>query len=157
MAIAFRVTQDIPASPDRVYRTLTEFTRTTAWLPGVVRVESVTGEAAVCVGSRFRETRRLMGTESTDEFEVLDLREGERISLRVDGDTAISGPASYLFDYSLAPCHLGTRVVVDGEIRVGGVMGLVARLLVPSYRKACARDLQALRAHLASSRRYTPV
>ena len=59
----------IAAPPEKVFRLATDPDRFHEWMPGFVGVERMP-PGPLRVGSRWRETRRMMGHEATEEFEV---------------------------------------------------------------------------------------
>ena len=115
------------------------------WMPGFVRIQRLGAPGELAVGSRWRETRRMFGKEATEEFEVIELSPPSKLRFRVDGTRGTSGTGEYLFTYTLVPTVLGTLVTLDGEIRgLAGVMGVMGRVFSGVYKRACARDLDAL-------------
>lgn len=59
----------IRASPERVWEALTDLQGTERVLSGVERIEVLT-EGGFAVGTRWRETRRMLGREATEEMYV---------------------------------------------------------------------------------------
>ena len=150
MAITFRVTQEIPAAPDQVFSALTNLDDASEWMPGLVRIEPME-PGALHVGSQWRETRKLFGKEATEQFEVTELAAPTRFGLRVDGTKGSSRTGEYLFAYSIEPASRGTTVTLEGEIRgLRGILGVIGKLMLGSYKKMCVKDLQALSDHLSS-------
>lgn len=148
MAIQFQITRTLPARPERAFQGLTDLEKADAWIPDLIRIERLDG-AAAGVGSRWRETRKLYGKESTEELEVTAFEPPSRFGLRIDGSRGSSGSGIYTFDYSLSPDGGGTRVVLDASISgVSRVRGWLVRLFSGMYRKMMAKDLEALAEHL---------
>lgn len=149
MAIEFDVVEDFDHPPDVVFDALTDLDGMGQWMPGFVGLERLNGPGFQ-VGTEFRETRKFFGKLATEQFEVTACRPPALIGLRVDGSKGSSKQGEYLFDYRLEPTRGGTRVVLHGEIRgMKGPMALLGKLMVGPYKKACAKDLQALREHMA--------
>jgi len=148
MAIEFTVTQHFVAPPERVFDALTDLEGAADWMPGLVGIEQLTA-GDFGPGTEWRETRRMFGHEATEQFEVTDCEPPRHLGLRVDGTRGTSRRGEYLFDYRLEPSGGGTEVVLHGQIReLGTIMGLLGRLMKGPYRKACAKDLEALARHL---------
>jgi carbon monoxide dehydrogenase subunit G len=148
MAIQFHITRTLPAPPDRVFEGLTNLENAAAWMPGLVSIERI-GGAEAGVGSRWRETRKMYGKDSTEEFEVTAFEPPSHFGLRVDGSKGTSGSGIYTFDYRLSPDAGGTLVVLDASI--GGVSRIrewIGKLFAGMYRKMLAKDLEALAVHL---------
>lgn len=150
MAATFTATQEMSASPERVYRALTDLDGAREWMPGLVRIERLDDPAAPFgPGTRWRETRRMFGREATEEFEVTDAEPGRRIDLYVDGRRGSSKRGEYRFTYRLSADGPSTFVRLDGEVGgLSGPLALLSRLMVRPFRKACERDLRALRRHV---------
>ena len=148
MAVQFEVARHLTAEPERVFEALTNLDGASAWMPGLVKIEPADA-APVKVGTRWRETRRMFGHEATEEFEVTTVDAPRRLGLRVDGTKGSSKRGEYLFDYSLSPSGGGTDVVLNAQIRgLSGISAFVGRLFIGPYKKAIARDLDALSQYL---------
>jgi uncharacterized protein YndB with AHSA1/START domain len=148
MSITFEVSEVFAASPERVFDALLDLERAHLWMPNLVRMESLSAEPPA-VGSAWRETRKLFGKESTEQFEVVDLDRPRRLEVVVDGSKGSSGRGEYVFSYRLEPVASGTSVQLRGEIRgMSGIMMWLGKLLVGPYRKACAKDLKAMKSYL---------
>ena len=160
MSITFRIMQRVDGDPEQVFRALTDPRLAHSWMPGLVRIDRLDVEhmdnldEPLRVGSRFRETRMVFRKEATEEFEVTELVPPTRLGLRVDGSKGSSRRGEFLFRYTLAPESDGTSLTLDGEIRgLNPLSSILARVFAGSYRKACARDLEALGSWLRRERR----
>lgn len=148
MAIQFTVSQSFSQPPIRVFEALTDLGGASTWMPNLVGIDVLT-QGPFGVGTEWRETRKLFGKEATEQFEVTRCDPPTRISIRVDGTKGDSRRGEYLFDYRIEPSGDGTEVVLDGAVRgLTGVTAIVGKLMVGPFRKACAKDLMALAAHL---------
>lgn len=149
MSITFRVTRELAASPHEIFDAMTNLDDAGEWMPGFVRLQRLGEGVHLGVGSRWRETRRMLGKEATEEFEVTEFAPPDRLALRVDGTRGTSGTGEYLFTYTLAPTVIGTLITLDGEIRgLTGVMGVMGRVFSGIYKRACTKDLDALGSYL---------
>lgn len=148
MSIRFDAAEVIDAPAERVFDALLDLDAAQQWIPGVVHIERMSS-GPLDEGSEWRETRKLFGREATEQFELVELDRPHRIELRVDGAKGSSGCGEYLFTYRLGPASGGTEVRLRGEIRgLSGPMKWLGRLFVRSYRKACVKDLKALKGYL---------
>ena len=148
MPIRFNVTQKFAQPPEQVFEALTDLKRAAQWMPGYVGIE-VLKSRQFGVGTEWRETRRIFGQNATEQFEVTRCDPPSRISLRVDGTKGDSRRGEYLFDYHLQANDAGTEVMLSAEIRgLTGTTAVLGRLMAGPFRKACAKDLMALAAHL---------
>lgn len=148
MSIRFEAAEVIGAPAEGVFDALLDLDAAQQWIPGVVRIEGLSS-GPLDEGSEWRETRKLFGREATEQFEVVMLDRPHRIELRVDGTKGSSGCGEYLFTYRLEPAGAGTEVRVTGEIRgLSGPMKWLGKLFARPYRKACGKDLKALKQFL---------
>lgn len=153
MSIRFEAAEVIGAPAEGVFDALLDVDAAQQWIPGVVRIERLSS-GPLGEGSEWRETRKMFGREATEQFELVELERPHRIELRVDGTKGSSGCGEYLFTYRLEPASGGTRVRLDGEIRgLSGPMRWLGKLFVRPYRKACVKDLQALKRYLEGTTR----
>ena len=151
MAIEFDVVEYFENPPITVFGALTDLDHMGSWMPGFVRMERVSGPG-FHVGTEFRETRKFFGKEATEQFEVTSISAPDHIGLTVDGTQGASKRGKYVFDYYLEPERDGTRVMLHGEIQgLRGPMALLGKLMIRPYKKACAKDLEALREYLGRS------
>lgn len=153
MAIEFEIHEFFARPPDIVFGALTDLDGASAWMPGFVGIDRLT-DGPFQVGTEWRETRRMFGRETTEQFEVTTSDAPSRIGIRVDGTKGSSKRGEYLFDYRLQPDQGGTRVYLSGSIHQTGLLGtLLGLLLVLPYKRMCANDLRALKHHLEKDAR----
>jgi carbon monoxide dehydrogenase subunit G len=145
------VSETIAAPPERVFAAMTDLEGAAAWMHGLVRLERLT-DGPIAVGSRWRETRRILGREGSEVFEVTGMEPGRSLDLYVDGTRGSSRRGEYRFRHVVEPSGTGTRLRIDGEI---SGMGLAARVLAPllrgQFQKAIAKDLAGLKRHLEAA------
>jgi uncharacterized protein YndB with AHSA1/START domain len=150
VAIRFELTETIAAPPERVFAIMTDIPAAAHWMPGFVRIERLTG-GEFGPGTRFRETRKMYGHEATEEFEVVAMEPPRALELHVDGTKGSSKRGLYRFRYRLEPdaAGAGTRVVLAGELTgLNRLMELLGRLMAGTFKKACAKDLAAMKAYI---------
>lgn len=156
MPVEFTIQQDFANAPDRVFQALTDLEGAPKWMPGFVKIETLT-EGAFGVGTQWRETRKIFGKEATEQFEVTRFEPPTGLGLRVDGTKGTSKRGEYLFDYRLTPQSGGTEVTLHGTIRgLGVIAALLSKLFVGTFKKACVKDLRALANHLATPTEAPP-
>ena len=137
----------IEAPPAVVFEALANLDAAGQWMPNFVRLEKLTS-GPVGVGTEWRETRKMFGKESTEHFRVTRFERPSRIDLFIDGSKGTSGRGEYAFVFEVMPERTGTTVELTGDIRMPGIWGLFSRLLAGNFKKACHKDLEALKAHL---------
>ena len=77
------VRRSIQASPELVFRTISQIDEFQKAIPGIVDVEILSDQRSG-VGTRFKETRLMRGKEASTVLEVTELMENERIRLVAD-------------------------------------------------------------------------
>ncbi|MBM3274328.1 MAG: SRPBCC family protein [Candidatus Sericytochromatia bacterium] len=147
--ISFDYTVVVPVPPERVFAAMTDTEEMGRWMPGFVRIERLT-EGDFGVGTTFRETRKMFGMDSTEYFEVRAFEPPHRIDFYIDGKKGTSKSGEFQFSYRLQPAEGGAQLQMVGEI--GGMSGfaaLIGRFMVGSFKKMCAKDMDALKDYLA--------
>jgi uncharacterized protein YndB with AHSA1/START domain len=150
MAVSFTIETTFAVPQERAFAALTDLERAEEWMPGLVGIERLT-DGGFGQGTEWAETRKIFGKEATEIFTVTDYLPPQRLALLVDGTRGTSGKGEYRFTYELGPADGGkTEVFMKGEIDMPGFFaGLLTRLFSGWFKKACAKDLYALRDHLA--------
>lgn len=68
--------QHVAAPPMAVWRVLTDLDAAAQHLTGVTGIERLPGPDGYTVGTRWRETRKMIGTEASEEMEVVAVEDG---------------------------------------------------------------------------------
>jgi carbon monoxide dehydrogenase subunit G len=100
------VSRHVHATPEEVWAVLTDLDAAPTTLRGVSRVERVAGPA-YDVGTRWRETRRILGKEETQEMEVTASAPARRTTVE-----ARSGGVEYRTVFTLEPAEEGSLLTV---------------------------------------------
>ena len=152
MPLRFTIEERFDASPEEVFRVATDIDAFGDWMPNFVRAEKLT-DGVVGKGAIWRETRKMFGKESTEQFEVTAAEPGKSLDLFVDGQKGTTGRGEYRFRYVFEPQGAGTLLRMDGEIAgMGWFMETLGRLFIGSFKKAVHGDLKALKTHLERRR-----
>ncbi len=151
LSIQFEVKKTIGVSQHKVYQGLLDLDSAKQWLQGFVGIERL-DEGQMSVGSEWRETRKMFGTKATEHFEVIELNEPNKIVLRCDGTQGTTGKGEFLFTYILASTEGQTFVTLNGEINgMTGIAKFFGKLMAGTFRKACEKDLDALKRYLETN------
>lgn len=147
------VTRRIAAPPERVWDVLTDLDRSPEVISAIRSVERIHGDG-FDVGTRWRETRTMLGRETTEEMEVTSLDPGRGYVVEADGNGA-----HYRTEFVLDGDGGGTEVTMTFGAEPDGTLGrlmaaTVGRLFASATRKAVAGDLDDI-AH-ASEHGTTP-
>lgn len=147
MTIRFEATRSFNVPKDRVHAGLLDLEEAQRWMRGLVRIERM-DEGPMRVGSRWKETRKMMGQEASEVFEVLGI-EPDTIRLYVDGSLGATGNGEHFYTYTLEERGGSTEVTLRGEVRgLTGVAKLLGTLMARTFRNICAKDLDGLKRHL---------
>lgn len=142
------ITQRIAAAPERVFALATDFAHAPERIRGIERMEVLT-PGPVGVGTRVRETRRMLGKEHTEELEVTAFDPPR--SYRVG---CVSHGTRYDSELRFEPVEGGTEVAMHFEavpLTLGArLLSFLARPMLKSVAKECGRDLEDLRVALES-------
>ncbi|MFE5908466.1 SRPBCC family protein [Streptomyces wedmorensis] len=132
------VERRVAASPGRVWEAITDLRDMPRVLSGVERVEVLT-EGGFDVGTRWRETRRMLGKEATEEMTVTVCEAPDRYVT-----VAESHGMHYVSELTLTSDGSGgttLRMTFSARPARGRAPGLVARLLARFGAKAVAKAL----------------
>lgn len=136
------VERRVNASPGRVWEAITDLRDMPRVLSGVDRVEVLT-EGGFAVGTRWRETRRMLGKEATEEMTVTECEPPDRYVTVAD-----SHGMHYVSELTLKPEGDGLTTLRmrfsarPASGRTPGFLGrLVTRFGAKAVAKALAKDL----------------
>lgn len=124
MTLAFDDRRVVPASPADVWSVLTDWSRASAWLPGV---EGMRADGPLAVGTVLRFTAR--GKERTSTITALEPGRALTLTSEQPGVRAD-------YRYSLDPEGPGTAISLAADIQTRGAM----RMLGPVIRGAIAKE-----------------
>ncbi|MET9517676.1 SRPBCC family protein [Streptomyces sp. NPDC002994] len=150
------VERRISAGADRVWRALTDLEDMPRVLSGVEKVEVLERSSAgpFGVGTRWRETRRMLGKQATEEMYVTASEPPVRYVVEAD-----SQGAHYVSEFVLraeGPDATAVRMTFSA-VPPAGVAGLLAKVLgglgARAVSKAITRDLDDVAAAVESARR----
>ncbi|MGA5197581.1 SRPBCC family protein [Streptomyces exfoliatus] len=132
------VERRVAASPGRVWEAITDLPDMPRVLSGVEKVEVLT-EGGFGVGTRWRETRRMLGKEATEEMTVTECEPPDRYVA-----VAESHGMHYVSELTLASDGAGgstLRMTFSARPAHGRTPGFVTRLLARFGAKAVAKAL----------------
>ena len=139
----------IAASPEVVFRTVCDLGRLHEILSAVTKIEVLT-EGPVGSGTRFRETRLMLGKEATEEMEFVEFDPPSGYSLLAE-----SHGSRYTTTYRLAARDGGTHLHMHFHAipqTIGArILSVLFRPLMGSVKREMARDLDELKAAVESA------
>jgi len=148
MSIRFEVKRTIEVSKEKAYASLLDLDSAENWMQGFVKIERL-DEGPLQVGSQWMETRKMFGKEASEHFEVVELNEPDKILLRCDGTKGTTGKGEFVFTHTITSSGDHSEVTLEGEIKgLTGLTKLFGKMMAGTFKKACAKDLDALKNYL---------
>ncbi|WP_374928428.1 SRPBCC family protein [Kytococcus sedentarius] len=149
MRIRESVTVHAPAH--EVFERVRDLDRATQTIGDITHIELLEGPARMEVGTRWRETRTMMGHEAVEEMWVTELVEDSHYVVEAESDGA-----HYTSGYSVAPVGTAhgeaTRLTFDFSAealtRSARVMSVLMRPMARLMAKQCRADLLDIKASL---------
>jgi uncharacterized protein YndB with AHSA1/START domain len=125
-----------------VFDWLSHYDRNARWQEGVVTSQQVTpGDPRV--GTVVRYVRTVLGQKVETEATIVELVPERRLRARSENRLF-----TYLGGYDLDAVPGGTRVVYEGEIATGALLGFVGRSVAGKFQEQMEGDLGRLKAVL---------
>ncbi|MEV6278107.1 SRPBCC family protein [Nocardia sp. NPDC051832] len=142
-----QLNQHIKATPAAVWAVLTDLDSAATTLTGVLSLERVSGEG-YAVGTRWRETRKMMGKEATEEMWVAEVEPERRTVVKAN-----SRGADYTTCFTLTPSGDGTdlSMIFGAESDTSSVlakllMKVFSGIATKATEKMMAQDLRDIAA-----------
>lgn len=140
---AITIRKHVSAPPERVFALASNFPEAASNVRAIERVEMLT-PGPVGKGTRFRETRRVMGRSATEELEVTAFEPPHRYALGAE-----SHGCRYLSELRFTASGDGTDVEMVFEAQpltvVSRLLALVAGPMLKKVADECSRDLEDLK------------
>jgi len=145
--VEIRLAETIRAPIEKVFALANDIDRAEEWLPAGVKIEKLT-EGPTRAGSRYRETRRVLGRLDTEIYEGTDYDPPHGSEVVADGTKGTAGRGLFRFRIDLAPTGLhDMRVELTGTVTGMGCLGVIAYPIVRSVlRGHSVADLAGLKA-----------
>lgn len=148
LSIQFEVKRFFKVPQEEMFEALLDLDAANQWMQGLVRMERL-DEGPIVVGSKWKETRKMFGTEASEHFEVVELDQPKKQVLRCDGTKGTTGKGEYIYTYNIRSVGEATEVTLHGEINgLTGFAKLMGKMIVGTFKKATAKDLDALKSYL---------
>lgn len=134
----------VNAPPETVFRVATDLDNWSDFIRGIERIERLT-DGPMRVGTRYRETRKMFGKESTEEFEVTGFDAPREFAVQ-----AYTCGALFVSRHRFVPDISGTLVELTLESKpqsiIARLMAPLGKLMMGSMKKLIDADLDDLKA-----------
>ena len=140
----YRRTIEIGRPPDEVFAFVTDLDNLPRWQP---TVRDVRWDGDLHEGSKFEETREMLGRRARSRLDVVALDPGREFSIRV-----VEGPVPLTVRHLLEPVAGGTRLTLEAEGEAGGLMRLAAPIAERAAARQASHDLERLKRLIEESR-----
>ncbi len=138
------VEKRIEAPKDKVFEVFTDLRHCDQHIPGIIKAEVLT-EGEIGVGTRWKETREMMGKEHTEEMEISEFVPNEMYRV-----TAGGCGCAYLTEFLFKEENGGTLATMSFS---GKPLTLLAKITSPlmgimmsgSLKKMMDEDMEALK------------
>ena len=135
------VTRDSVATPENVWRVLTDLDNAVSTISAIEKIERLDGGSGFDVGTSWRETRTMFGKTATEDMTVTELDLGRSYTTE-----ARSHGAYYRSTHLVEPIEGGSRITMafgaEPTSTISKIFSVTIGRLFDSYtRKALAKDL----------------
>ncbi|HSF87127.1 MAG TPA: SRPBCC family protein [Acidimicrobiia bacterium] len=140
------VSKIVNAPADRVWAILTDLEGSEFIVSGIESVEVLSGDDMFGVGTRWRETRKMMGREATEEMEVTAIDPGRSYTVEADNHGAHYTSGMAVTDIGDGKSRLTMTFEAEANTTGGKLMVGAAKLFKGATRKAIQQDLEDIAA-----------
>ena len=135
------VTHDSVATPEEVWRVLTDLDGAVSTISAIDKIERLDGGSGFAVGTTWRETRTMFGKAATEDMTVTEVEPGRSYTTE-----ARSHGAHYRSTHSVEAIEGGSRITMAFGAEPTGTLAkifsvTIGRLFDGYTRKALAKDL----------------
>jgi len=145
--VEIRIAETINAPLQKVFALTNDIERAGEWLPAGVKVEKLT-EGPLRLGTRYRETRKVLGRIDTEIYEVTIYDPPKRSEVWADGTKGTAGRGAFRFRIDFVPAGPNaTQVDLTGTVTGMGCLGVILYPVIRGVlRKHSTADLAGLKA-----------
>ena len=138
----------VRAPRESVFRVFIDFGNAAQRIEGIERIELL-DEGPIRVGSKFRETRKMFGKETTEEMTVSELEENSRYLVTADTCGAHFA-TEFLFADHTDRTRVDVSIVTKPYSLFAKLMSPLGKLMIGSMKKMMCADIDQLKAYCES-------
>lgn len=140
------ISRRVAAPRERVFAAASDLRNAAGRIRAIVRIVVLT-DGPMRVGTRFEETRRMMGREATETMEIVEFDAPRSYTLGGE-----SHGVRFRTQLRFEERDGGTEIVMDSEVEpvtfAARVMTFLTKPLTKAMLKACAKDLDDIAAYV---------
>ena len=133
---------EVAVGPDQAFAWVSDIANLSKWQGGVFKSEVLT-PPPIRVGTRFRETFRLMGFPMTAECQVIEMK-----APKTFGFSAKGRQMSYESRFEFTPASGGTRISLRSGVTMHGLWKLLGPMVKAEGKRESEAEMQRLKAAL---------
>lgn len=138
--------KSIQAPVELVFMTISDIRNFAEAVPDIVNVEMLT-DTPTGVGTRFRETRVMYGREATEEMEITEYVENNRVRIMADSHGVVWNSL-----FTVQPTDAGTELSLVMEIKPQTLIARIMSFFMKgAMQKAMDKDMEAVKKHCENS------
>ena len=139
-------TKKVNASPERVWQIITDLEGSQRVITGIIDIERLDGGRTFGVGTRWRETRKMMGKTATEEMTVTAVDPGRSYHTRA-GNSKVEYESTMFVLPSDGGAIVGMSFSGEPKTTGGKIMAAtIGRLFAGATRKMMVKDLEDIAA-----------
>lgn len=140
------ISGSINAPIEKVFALIADIDRAREWMPSDATVQRIT-DGPLRVGSRYRETRPVMGKMDTEEYEITAFDPPNLIEVYADGAKGTAGRGGFRIQIFFDRQGPGaTQVKMKGFVSRMGCLGIIAYPVIRGImRKHLKADFAAVK------------
>ncbi len=143
---SIEVTRPVNAPPERVWKILTDLETAESVISGILSIERLDGGSGFGVGTRWRETRKIMGKEATEEMEVTAVKPGRSYETKA-GNAKVEYVSTMFVKPRGGGAVVGMTLAARPKTTATRILSAtVGRLFTGATRKMIAKDLEDIAA-----------
>ena len=142
---AFEFSEYIAASPRRVFEVISNPSEATKFLDNITQSTQLT-DGPIAVGTVFRETRLMGGTEASADLTITAYEPDSRVGISTEAEGI-----TVTYRYDLSPEDTGTRLTWLCELEAGGLRKMMLPMVAAIMKKEDGGHLQKLKAFLETA------
>ena len=140
------VTKEVNAPAERVWEIITDLDGAVEVISGIISIERLDGGSGFRVGTRWRETRKMMGKEASEDMEIVSIQPG-RAYVAKAGNAKVEYRSKMFVESRGSGCVVGMSLEAHSKtVGTKILAATIGRLFAGATRKIIVQDLNDIAA-----------